>query len=119
MARAVYVHDHAAFGRECSCAGFMRREMVSRAHRVMARARATAPVGTPGSVYYDLYESAIAPGTYRDSFSVSSGITGGYGEGPRAYGRVTNSATYAGIVEYGYGQVPKHRVLGRALAAAL
>lgn len=119
MARARYVHNYAAFGRECLCAGFMRGEMVNRARRVMARARVTSPVGTPGSVFYDKYESAIAPGHYRDSFSVSGGITGGYGAGSRAYGRVTNSASYAGIVEYGYGAVPKHRVLGKALSAAL
>lgn len=119
MARARYVHNYAAFGRECLQAGFMVSEMRSRARRVAARARAIAPVGEPGSPYYELYESAIAPGHYRDSFVVTGGITSDYGPGARAYGRVENTATYAGIVEYGYGRVPKHRVLGRALAAAL
>lgn len=116
---ARYKHNYAAFGKECLCAGFMVNEMRQRANRVMARARATAPVGTPGSPFYELYESAIAPGHYRDSFVASHGIRSDMDIGPRAYGRVENTSSYAGIVEFGYGRVPKHRVLGKALAAAL
>lgn len=118
MARAKYKHDHGAFGRECLRAGFMVRAMRAKAQNVKNAAEALAPVGDPDWSYYDEYESAIAPGHYRSSFVVSSGVRRDLGIGARAFGRVTNTASYAGLVEYGYGRVPKHRVLGRALDAA-
>lgn len=113
-----YVHNYKAFGDEVLRAGWMVAEMRTRAEAVMAAAKAIAPVGDPRWGWYrDGGSNAVRPGNYRDSFSVNSGVHA-HGAGARAYGRVSNSASYAGIVEYGYGRVPKHRVLGRALSAA-
>lgn len=98
-----YKHNFAAFGAQCLMAGFMRRAMVARAEAVKATAEALAPVDS---------------GRYKDSFRVTSGITGAYKKGPRAYARVTNTAPYASYIEFGSARVKKYRVLGKSLHAA-
>lgn len=97
-----YEHYYDAFGRECLQAGYMRAAMHARATAVMSAAISMAPVDT---------------GEYVDSFSTSDGIGPYGGRGLRAYGRVTNSAPHALYVEFGFGRVPRYRVLGRALGA--
>lgn len=98
-----YVHNYAAFDRECLCAGFMVAEMHARAERVKAAAIAISPQRT---------------GHYKASFEVSSGVSSLGGPEQRAYGRVANTAAYAPWVEFGSKRIAKHRVLGRALHAA-
>lgn len=97
-----YEHFYGAFGKECLQAGYMQAAMHARATAVMAVAVSTAPVDT---------------GEYVDSFSTSSGVGSYGGRGLRAYGRVTNSAPHALYVEFGFGRVPRYRILGRALGA--
>ena len=77
--------------------------MAGRANRVAARARATAPVAT---------------GEYAGSFGASSGIRPAGRGSARAYGRVTNNARHAMLVEYGTERSRGHRTLGKALSAA-
>lgn len=98
-----YEHYYDNFGREVLRAGFMFREMLGRAERVMQYAQGIAPVDT---------------GEYKNSFVVSTGVTRYGGLGTRAFGRVTNTAPHAPAVEFGYGNVPRHRTLGKSLHVA-
>lgn len=95
-----YKHNYGVFGQEVLRSGFMRAAMVAKAEAVAAVAAATAPKRT---------------GRYASSFEVSSGIGSYGGPSTRVYGRVTNTAPYAAAVEYGFGKVPKHRTLFKAL----
>ena len=64
---------------------------------------------------------ALSPeetGLYRSSFVVHSGVKFLPGLDVRAYAEVENTAPYALHVEYGDGNTPRHRVLGRALGVA-
>lgn len=110
---ARYDHNYRAFGNHVLQAAWMQAEMEARAERVAAAARAIAPVGDIDSGWYGANRS---PGLYKASFQVSSGIR--HARTSRAFGRVTNTAPYAGAVEYGYGRTPKYRVLGKSLHAA-
>ena len=102
-------------------ASFIRDNMKERAEAVRDLAVSISPVGDPATS--DFYErkpeerASSGPGEYARSFVVSSGTAVRSGA-PRAYGRVTNTAPYASAVEYGYGNTPRYRILGRALAAA-
>lgn len=98
-----YEHNFAAFGKECLCAGFMKAVMRARAVAVMSTAMSIAPVDS---------------GDYVDSFEVTDGITAAYPVGPRAFGRVANTAPHAFFVEYGSKRVKRYRVLGKSLHAA-
>lgn len=98
-----YEHNYAAFGKECLQADFMKAAMRARAAAVMSTAMSIAPVDT---------------GEYVSSFELSDGITAYGGKGLRAYGRVTNTAGHAAAVEFGWGKVPRYRVLGKSLYAA-
>lgn len=98
-----YEHYYGNFGREVLRAGFMTSAMRARATAVMAQAQATAP---------------IDEGEYVSSFELSDGITAYGGKGTRVYARVTNTAPHAPAVEFGYGNVPRYRTLGKALFAA-
>lgn len=81
---------------------WMQAEMRRRAEKVKALAEATAPVET---------------GQYKGSFAVSSGARGGFRK-DRAYGRVTNDAPHAFLVEFGSSKVRAHHTLRRSLRAA-
>jgi hypothetical protein len=84
----------------------MQAEMRRRAELVKARAEASAPVDRTGP----------HPGRYKQSFRVTSGVR--EGKTRRAFGRVTNDAPEAILVEYGSRNNPRHRTLGKALDAA-
>lgn len=98
---AEYTHNYAAFGKQVLCAPFMKSAMGEAAERIMVYAISISPVRT---------------GRYKSSFKVTTGIrsTGTR----RAYGAVTNSAPYAAAVEFGLGNVPRHRVLGKSIGLA-
>lgn len=98
-----YEHNFAAFGKEVLQASFMLSAMRARATAVMSTAMAMAPVDT---------------GEYESSFELSDGITAEYPKGPRVYARVTNTSNHAAAVEYGFGKVPRYRILGKSLYAA-
>lgn len=98
-----YEHKYAAFGKECLQAEFMRNSMRARATAVAAYAMSISPVDT---------------GDYVSSFEVDDGIGTVGGKGLRAYGRVTNTSGHAAAVEYGWGKVPKYRILGKSLHVA-
>lgn len=117
---ATYKHDYAAFGAAVLCAPFMVADMAARAEKVAAAARAISPVGNADPSKSGWYSgaNAHAPGNYKGSFEVSSGVRATGRGKRRAYGRVTNTAGYAAAVEFGYGRVPKYRVLGKSLHAA-
>lgn len=92
---------------ELLCAPFIEAEMLRRAEKVKATAEAIAPDAVPLGVGYK-YE-----------FKVESGVRARKGgRHRRAYARVSNSSLHAIYVEYGGGNTPKHRTLGRALDAA-
>lgn len=110
-----YEHDYEAFGAEIMRAGFMLAMVEERAQQVKAAAVAIAPVGDPNSGWYT---GGREPGEYKASFEVSVGISPRGGPATRAYGRVTNTSDHAAAVEFGYGPVPRYRVLGRSLGAA-
>jgi hypothetical protein len=97
--------DYKGIG-ELLCADFMIAEMARRAENVKGTAEATAPDAVPLGVGYK-YE-----------FEVTSGVKVSKKGTKRAYGRVTNHSDHARAVEYGLGNTPKHRTLGRALDAA-
>lgn len=99
MARG-YRADYDGIG-EMLCASWMQADMHRRAEAVMAAAVAASPVDT---------------GDYVDSFEVESGVK--HGKTSRAYGRVTNTSDHARAVEYGLGNTPAYRPLGKALDAA-
>lgn len=109
-----YEHNYDAFGDQVLRAEFMQNVMRARAVAVMAEAMAIAPVGDPDNGWYD---DGHEPGEYLDSFEVSSGVRA-TGSTSRAYGRVTNTSGHALAVEYGYGKVPRYRVLGKSLHVA-
>lgn len=98
-----YEHNYRAFGDEVLRASFMRSAMRARATAIMSTAMSMAPVDT---------------GEYEASFELSDGLTTSGGEGIRVYARVTNTAGHAAAVEYGFGRVPRYRVLGRSMYAA-
>lgn len=82
-------------------------EMVRRAELIKAVAESIAPVGGPGDPH---------PGTYKESFYVTSTARGGRRR-DRATATVGNRAYYARWVEYGTEKVPAHHVLLRAAQA--
>lgn len=102
---ARYKQSYAGIGK-LLCAPFMQAEMERRAKLVEARAIVTAPDATPLGVGYK-YE-----------FETSSGVKVSKKGTKRAYGRVTNHSDHARAVEYGFGETPRHRTLGKALDAA-
>ena len=79
----------------------MQAAMHALAEKVEARAIAIAPDAQPYG------EGYIA------SFEVDSGIKKGWTR--RAFGRVRNTSGHAVYVEFGGGNTPKHRTLGKAL----
>lgn len=97
---ATYTHDYAAFGTEVLAAGFMVKDMHARAERIMAAAIAMSPHET---------------GNYASSFVVESGVRTRVTA--RAFGRVTNTSGHAAAVEFGFGNTPRYRILGKAMAA--
>lgn len=98
-----YEHDYGAFGQEVLRASWMTSAMRSRAAAIMSTAQSMSPIDT---------------GDYVSSFEISDGLTSSGGEGIRVYARVTNTAGHAAAVEYGFGRVPRYRVLGRSMYAA-
>lgn len=98
-----YQQDYQGVG-EMLRAPFMVAEMLRRAKLVEARAIALAPDAAPYG------EGYIA------SFEVESGVR--EGKHPRAYATVRNTSPHARHVEFGNGNTPKHRTLGKALDAA-
>ncbi len=98
-----YEHNYDVFGREVLRAPFMRSAMRARATAIMGQAQATAP---------------IDQAEYVASFEISDGFTPFGGEGIRVYARVTNTAPHAIAVEYGFGNVPRYRTLGKSMFAA-
>jgi hypothetical protein len=102
---ARYKASYAGIG-EMLCAPGMVADMRRRAEAVQAVAENSAPVARTGA----------HRGRYKAAFRVSSGIR--EGRTRRAYGRVSNDAPEALIVEYGNRNTPRHRTLGRALDAA-
>lgn len=98
-----YEHNYGAFGQQVLRASWMTSAMRARATAIMSTAQSIAPVDT---------------GEYVASFEISDGLTPYGGEGIRVYARVTNTAGHAAAVEYGYGRVPRHRVLGKSMYAA-
>lgn len=98
-----YEHDYKAFGNEVLRAPWMTSAMRARATAVISTAMSMAPVDT---------------GEYEASFELSDGLTSSGGDGIRVYARVTNTAAHAAAVEYGFGRVPRYRVLGRSMYAA-
>jgi hypothetical protein len=86
------------------CADFIVAEMRRRAEKVKAVAEATAPDATPLGVGYK-YE-----------FEIESGVR--KRKTKRAFARVRNTSPHALYVEFGGGNTPKHRTLGKALDAA-
>lgn len=100
-----YQADYAGIG-ELLQSEQMQAEMRSRAERVAAIARATAPVDYTGP----------HPGRYRDSIVVSSGVK--HEQTSRAYGRVTATAPEAVFVEFGSQNNAAHHTLLRALDGA-
>jgi hypothetical protein len=109
-----YEHDYEAFGTEIMRAGFMLAMVRERAEQIAAAAIAIAPVGDPNSGWYT---DGREPGEYKAGFEVSTGIGPGGGPASRAYGRVANTSDHAAAVEFGFGPVPRYRVLGRSLSA--
>jgi hypothetical protein len=91
---------------EMLTAEFMQAEMLRRAEQVKVRAQATAPDAPPIGV------------GYKEDFEVTSGVKTSKKGTRRAYGRVTNNSDHARAVEYGFGDTPRHRTLGKALDAA-
>jgi hypothetical protein len=77
----------------------MQAEMRRKAEKVMREAESTAPVG-----------QGRHAGRYKRAFSVSSGIRG-QGQSRRAFGRVTNDAPEAVVVEYGSIHNDRYRTL--------
>lgn len=66
-----------------------------------------------------LVAEAIAPvetGEYKSRFYIDSGVMDIHG--PRAYAELGNDSDHWAHVEYGDGNTPRHRVLGRALGAS-
>jgi hypothetical protein len=92
-----YRADYEGIGKML-CAPYMVGAMHVRAEAVAERARAIAPKRS---------------GHYSRSFRVSSGVR--EGKTRRAYGRVTNTASYAIEIEYGTENTPAHRTLRTAL----
>jgi hypothetical protein len=101
-----YSIDHDGIG-DLLCAEFLIADMERRANAVKAEAIATAPVATTGQ----------HRGRYAESFEVTSGVREGK-KTRRAYGRVTNWAPEAVIVEFGNKNTPRHATLRRALESA-
>lgn len=93
---------------EMLCMTSLQKEMRRRAERVKAAAEAIAPRD-------DDPTDNVA---YADSFEVSSGVKTSENGTLRAYGRVTNTSDHASAVEWGFRNVPRHRVLGKAMLAA-
>lgn len=100
-----YTHNYDVFGREVLRAPFMRSAMRARAAAIMGQAQSLA-------------QEHIDTGDYVSSFELSDGLTTIGGEGIRVYARVTNTAGHASSVEYGFGNVPRYRTLGKAMFAA-
>lgn len=97
---ARYEHNYRAFGDQVLRAGFMRTAMESRANAIRAHAEGISPVDE---------------GEYIDSFEVTTAITAYGGKSTRWGARVHNHAPHALAVEFGFGNVPRYRVLGRSL----
>lgn len=102
MAYSTFKPSYTGIG-EMLRADFVKDTLKDYAERVKVVAIATAPKRT---------------GHYAESFEVSTGeaVRGG---GLRAYARVTNTASYAIAVEYGFGNTPKHHTLANALHSAV
>lgn len=98
--------DYQGIG-EMLCSEEIQADMRARAERIAAAAEADAPVGPVSDPH---------AGRYKASFSVESGVR--EGKTRRAYGRVTNDAPEAVMVEYGNKNIDAHHTLGRALDAA-
>lgn len=60
--------------------------------------------------------SPVRTGEYKASFQINSGVIDIHG--PRAYAELENTSPHWPHVEYGDGNTPRHRVLGRALGTA-
>lgn len=98
--RASFRPDYKGIGRILTSTQ-MQDEMESRANRLEAACRATAPRHT---------------GAYASSFRVETGIR--EGSKPRAQAKVINDDFAATLVEWGARNVPRHRVMGRAAGSA-
>lgn len=85
-------------------APYMVAAMRARGEKVEAQAVATAPDAPPIGV------------GYKEHFSVEAGVREGLK--PRAFARVRNDSDHALAVEFGWGNTPRHRTLGKALDAA-
>lgn len=102
---STYKPSHKGIG-ELLTADFLQAEMLRRAKLVEVVAQSTAPDATPLGVGYK-YE-----------FETTSGVKTSSKGTRRAFGRVTNHSDHAKAVEYGFGETPRYRCLGRALSAA-
>lgn len=60
--------------------------------------------------------SPVETGEYKGAFDIESGVVDEHGL--RAYADVVNNSPHAQHVEWGDGNTPRHRVLGRALGVA-
>lgn len=96
-----FTPNHQGIGRML-VSGFMAAECRRRAEAVLAVAQATAPEES---------------GEYKASIDIESGVHVLAGN-PRAFSRVRAGSDHSIYVEYGGGNTPKHRTLGKALSAA-
>lgn len=87
-------------------ADFIRAEMVRRAEKVLARAKATAPDYRPFGI------------GYTDDFELTVGVKRSKKGTKRARATVRNKSEHALWVEMGGKNTPKHRTLGKALSEA-